>query len=69
MEKSSELDWSLCGTESTRFSILKESSFALIMAPPSNFVSTTLLQARIYESLRSGAVPVLLGGDQVLRYF
>ncbi|KAL0281347.1 UNVERIFIED_CONTAM: hypothetical protein PYX00_002359 [Menopon gallinae] len=65
MEGSTESDWSLCGTESTRFSILKESSFALIMAPPSNFISTTLLQARIYESLRSGAVPVLLGGDQV----
>lgn len=35
------------------------------MAPLKDLVTTTLMQARLYESLRSGAVPVLLGGDQV----
>lgn len=59
-------DWSLCGTDSSRRTMLKESTFVLIFAPgTSNFISTTLLQARIYESLRSGAIPVIIGGDQV----
>lgn len=59
-------DWALCGTDSSRKSILKESTFVLILAPSdSNLVSTILLQARIYEALRAGAIPVILGGDQV----
>lgn len=59
-------DWALCGTDSSRKAILKESTFVLILAPGDpNLVSTTLLQARIYESLRAGAIPVILGGDQV----
>ncbi|XP_030754970.1 exostosin-3 [Sitophilus oryzae] len=59
-------DWALCGTDSSRMSVLKESTFALIFAPSSiEYVSTTLLQARVYEALRSGAIPVILGGDQV----
>ncbi|XP_044730794.1 exostosin-3 [Chrysoperla carnea] len=60
-------DWSLCGTDGMRRAILRESTFVLILAPsPSNYISTTLLQARIYEALRSGAIPVILGGDQIL---
>ncbi|XP_050306547.1 exostosin-3 [Anthonomus grandis grandis] len=59
-------DWALCGTDSSRRAVLKESTFALVFAPSStDYLSTTLLQARIYEALRSGAVPVILGGDQV----
>lgn len=59
-------DWSLCGTDSSRRAFLKESTFTLIFGPgTSDLVSTTLLQARIYEALRSGAIPVILGGDQV----
>ncbi|KAL3281906.1 hypothetical protein HHI36_005111 [Cryptolaemus montrouzieri] len=58
-------DWALCGTDSSRKAILKESTFALIFAPNSEFISTSLLQARLYEALRSGAVPVILGGDQI----
>ncbi|KAF7284163.1 hypothetical protein GWI33_022414 [Rhynchophorus ferrugineus] len=59
-------DWALCGTDSSRMSVLKESTFTLIFAPSSiEFVSTTLLQARVYEALRSGAIPVILGGDQI----
>lgn len=59
-------DWALCGTDSSRRAVLKESTFALIFAPGTpDFISTTLLQARIYEALRSGAIPVVLGGDQI----
>nr|CAI5841196.1 unnamed protein product [Callosobruchus analis] len=59
-------DWALCGTDSSRKSILKESTYVLIFAPAQmDLVSTTLLQARVYEALRSGAIPVILGGDQI----
>lgn len=60
------LDWSLCGTDSSRKAILKESTFALILAPSNtSFLSTALMQARLYEALRSGAIPVILGGDRI----
>lgn len=58
-------DWMQCGTDSSRKSILKESTFVLIIAPNSKHISTTLIQARLYEALRSGAIPVLLGADQI----
>lgn len=58
-------DWSQCGIESSRKQVLKESTFVLILAPGQSFVSTPLLLARLYEALRSGAIPVILGGDQV----
>ncbi|KAJ8683504.1 hypothetical protein QAD02_019296 [Eretmocerus hayati] len=60
------LDWSLCGTESSRKAILRESTFALILAPSNmSFLSTAAMQARLYEALRSGAIPVILGGDRI----
>lgn len=60
------LDWSLCGTDSSRRAILKESTFALILAPSNaTLVTTSSIQARLYEALRSGAIPVILGGDQI----
>lgn len=66
VKAASEQDWALCGTDSSRKAILKESTFSLILAPGNaNLISTTLLQARVYEALRSGAIPVILGGDQV----
>lgn len=58
-------DWALCGTDGSRKAILKESTFVLIFAPSSELVTTSLLQARLYEALRSGAIPVILGGDQI----
>lgn len=60
-------DWSLCGTDSSRKEVLKQSTFALILAPANTtFVSTCSIQARLYEALRSGAIPVILGGDQII---
>ncbi|RZB38838.1 exostosin-3, partial [Asbolus verrucosus] len=59
-------DWALCGTDSSRRTVLKESTYVLIFGPTfADLLSTTLLQARIYEALRSGAIPVILGGDQI----
>ncbi|XP_063224162.1 exostosin-3 [Bacillus rossius redtenbacheri] len=59
-------DWALCGTESSRATVLRESTFALVMsAAGQEMVSTTAVQMRVYEALKAGAVPVLLGGDMV----
>lgn len=59
-------DWALCGTDRSRRSILRDSTFGLILAPAdSDYATTALLQARLYEALRSGAIPVILGGDRI----
>ncbi|XP_053693741.1 exostosin-3 [Sabethes cyaneus] len=58
-------DWSLCGTDNSRKSILKDSTFTLLLSPGGNSISSTLFNARLYEALRAGAIPVVLGGDQV----
>lgn len=59
-------DWALCGTDRSRRAVLSDSTFVLIL-PPSDrsYVTTALLQARLYEALRSGAIPVILGGDRI----
>lgn len=60
-------DWALCGTDRSRRAVLRDSTFALILAPGDvSYASTALLQARLYEALRSGGIPVLLGGDRSL---
>lgn len=59
-------DWALCGTDRSRRSILRDSTFVLILAPADRtYATTALLQARLYEALRSGAIPVILGGDRI----
>lgn len=59
-------DWEMCGTDRSRRALLEESSFVLILAAKdSQYVTTALLQARLYEALRSGAIPVILGGDRI----
>lgn len=60
-------DWVLCGTESSRAAILRESTFVLIISPRAqlNAISTTTLQTRLLEALKLGAVPVILGGDSI----
>lgn len=52
-------DWTLCGTDSSRRTILKESTFVLIFAPDNTLVTSTLLQARVYEALRSGKINIM----------
>nr|CAD7462930.1 unnamed protein product [Timema tahoe] len=59
-------DWVLCGTESSRGSVLQDSTFALVIASANtSLLTTTVLQTRVYEALKAGAIPVLLGGDQL----
>lgn len=54
-------EWSLCGTENLRKNVLKDSTFVLIFAPGHGVVSSINVQARLYEALRSGAIPIILG--------
>ncbi|XP_034250029.1 exostosin-3 [Thrips palmi] len=60
-------DWSMCGTEASRQALLRKSTFTLILVPSNaSLVSTATLQARLWEALRDGAIPVVLGGDTLL---
>ncbi|XP_071535730.1 exostosin-3 [Panulirus ornatus] len=55
-------EWQMCETESMRTQILRDSTFSLVMAPLSPTEITTItLQARIYEAIKYGAIPVILG--------
>lgn len=64
---SAEDDWEMCGTETSRINILQDSTFVLIPAPHnSSFLSSALSLARLYEALRTGAIPVIIGGDRIL---
>ncbi|XP_017959865.1 exostosin-3 [Drosophila navojoa] len=58
-------DWTLCGSDSSRKQLLKDSTYVLILPPLGQRVSSTLMLARLYEALRSGAVPVILGADEL----
>lgn len=64
-EADSVPDWTLCGSDSSRKQLLKDSTFVLILPPLNGRVSSTLMLARIYEALRSGAIPVILGSDEL----
>lgn len=57
-------EWALCGPETQRHHLLRESTFSLILAPiNASIVSTTLTQTRIFEALKYGAIPVILGDN------
>lgn len=59
---SSPTEWIPCGTEASRASVLRASTYALLLAPTDLDTSATpLLLARLAESLKNGAIPVLLG--------
>ncbi|XP_033726991.1 exostosin-like 3 [Pecten maximus] len=62
-------EWALCGAANERHDLLVQSTFSLIFAPlNTSFVSTTVFQIRLYESLKYGAVPVVLGGHMRLPF-
>lgn len=62
-------EWKLCGNEQQRAQILKQSTFSLIIAPSNvSYVSTSVFQRRFYESLKYGAIPVILGSQIHLPY-
>jgi alpha-1,4-N-acetylglucosaminyltransferase EXTL3 len=59
---STPTEWIPCGTEASRASVLKASTYALLLAPTDlDTAATPLLLARLAESLKHGAIPVLLG--------
>ena len=55
-------EWALCGTDSARKELLQQSTFSLVIAPTNySIASTVLTQIRVYEALKYGAIPVILG--------
>ncbi|XP_064652243.1 exostosin-like 3 [Lineus longissimus] len=62
-------EWALCGPESERYDLLKQSTFNLILAPVNNSVISTLtFQTRLFEALKFGSIPVILGQQVALPY-
>ena len=62
-------EWALCGPEAQRHQLLRDSTFSLILSPVNNSViSTVLTQTRIYEALKYGAIPVILGDNVKLPF-
>lgn len=55
-------EWSLCETAKSRESVLRDSTFSLIITPSNwSLTSTFAFQRRVYESVKYGAVPIILG--------
>lgn len=62
-------EWALCGPDSLRHQLLKDSTFSLILSPSNtSIVSTVLTQTRIFEALKYGAIPVILGDNIQMPY-
>lgn len=56
-------EWLLCGDNSSRAQLLRQSTFSIVFAPLGDFISTRVFLTRIRESLQNGAIPVVVGGD------
>lgn len=54
---------SLCENDLLRTRLLVDSTFSLIILPPEDFsvLSSDILQFRLYESLKYGAIPIIIG--------
>ena len=62
-------EWCLCGADSDRKDKLHDSTFSLIIAPTNVTIVTSLLsQVRVYEALKYGAIPVVLGDHTELPF-
>ena len=62
-------EWNLCGSETERAETLQQTTFSILIAPANSSVpSTTVFQTRLYESLKHGAIPVILGDTVELPY-
>ena len=62
-------EWMLCGSDTERVEILLQSTFSVLISPANISVSsTTVFQTRLFESLKHGAVPVILGDSAELPY-
>lgn len=59
-------DWCLCGDEAKRKIFLTQSTFTIVPAPLDvNMVSSVMVQARIFESLKFSSIPVFLEHDRI----
>lgn len=56
-------DWRLCGEAESRLTEQQEATFSLILPASDHhgLASTLLMQRRLYEALKAGSVPVVLG--------
>lgn len=63
-------EYSMCQSDDNhRHELLKQSTFALIISPANvSYVSTNIFQLRLYEALKFGAIPVILGDHVTLPY-
>ncbi|XP_059165262.1 exostosin-like 3 [Physella acuta] len=62
-------DWALCGTEAARKEKIIQSTFTLVVSPlNSSLYSTIAFQTRVYEALKHGSIPVILGSQGQLPY-
>ncbi|CAG2185009.1 EXTL3 [Mytilus edulis] len=62
-------EYSMCQNDESRYELLKQSTFALIISPANeSYVSTNIFQLRFYEALKYGAIPVILGDHVILPY-
>ena len=63
------LEWNVCGNELTRLDALRKATFSIILSPlDDTIISSKLVQLRVYESLKAGAIPVILGTNILLPY-
>ncbi|CAH1773647.1 unnamed protein product [Owenia fusiformis] len=55
-------EWALCLPEPKRHELLEKSTFSLIIAPTNySIISSVLTQIRIFEAIKYGAIPIILG--------
>ena len=65
----SDQDWYLCDDEDRRNEVLEKSTFNLIIVPTDELtLNSRALNRRLYEALRSGNIPVILGTNLVLPF-
>ena len=55
------VDWILCGSSEDRQRLLAQSTFTILPSPFNGSASTVSFQTRLYEAIKMGAVPVIVG--------
>ena len=55
-------EWTMCNPEEKRRKLILDSTFSLILLPLNTSLESTLaVQTRLYETLKHGAIPVIVG--------
>ncbi|XP_070534732.1 exostosin-like 3 [Ptychodera flava] len=62
-------EWALCGNEIERSTVLRESTFSLLIASDDTSVTSLPLFMRLFEALKYGAIPVILGEQIQLPFY